>query len=44
MNERPIGIFDSGQGGLTVVREVIRLLPAEHIVYFGDTGRLPYGT
>ena len=44
MNERPIGIFDSGQGGLTVVRELIRLLPAEHIVYFGDTGRLPYGT
>lgn len=40
----PIGIFDSGLGGLTVVREMIRLLPAEDLVYFGDTARVPYGT
>jgi glutamate racemase len=39
----PIGIFDSGIGGLTVVREVIRQLPYERIVYFGDTARVPYG-
>jgi len=42
-NNRPIGIFDSGIGGLTVVKEVIRELPHEDIVYFGDTARLPYG-
>jgi glutamate racemase len=40
---RPIGVFDSGLGGLTVVRALIDLLPDEHIVYFGDTGRFPYG-
>lgn len=39
----PIGIFDSGLGGLTVAAEVIKLLPKENIVYFGDTGRVPYG-
>jgi glutamate racemase len=39
----PIGIFDSGLGGLTVVREVMRQLPNERIIYFGDTARLPYG-
>lgn len=39
----PIGIFDSGIGGLTVVKEIIRQLPNEDIVYFGDTARLPYG-
>lgn len=39
-----IGIFDSGIGGLTVVREVMKLLPLENIVYMGDTARLPYGT
>jgi glutamate racemase len=39
----PIGIFDSGLGGLTVVREVVRQLPYERIIYFGDTARLPYG-
>jgi glutamate racemase len=39
----PIGIFDSGLGGLTVVREVIRQLPHERIIYFGDTARVPYG-
>lgn len=40
----PIGIFDSGLGGLTVLREVTRLLPHENIVYFGDTARVPYGS
>ena len=43
-DNRAIGIFDSGLGGLTVVREIIKLLPDENIVYFGDTGRVPYGT
>lgn len=42
-DERPIGVFDSGLGGLTVVRALIDLLPDEHLVYFGDTGRFPYG-
>lgn len=41
--EKPIGIFDSGVGGLTVYREIERVCPAEGIVYFGDTGRFPYG-
>jgi glutamate racemase len=41
---RPIGVFDSGLGGLTAVRELFRVLPSESIVYFGDTARLPYGT
>ena len=40
---RPIGVFDSGIGGLTVVRELTKLLPNEKIVYFGDTARVPYG-
>ncbi len=40
---KPIGIFDSGVGGLTVVREVLNLLPEEDIVYLGDTARVPYG-
>ncbi|HEX6693147.1 MAG TPA: glutamate racemase [Longimicrobiales bacterium] len=40
---RPIGVFDSGIGGLTVVRELRRQLPSESIVYFGDTARVPYG-
>jgi glutamate racemase len=39
----PIGVFDSGIGGLTVARELMRQLPAESIVYFGDTARVPYG-
>ncbi|MDD3374453.1 MAG: glutamate racemase [Candidatus Omnitrophica bacterium] len=39
-----IGVFDSGLGGLTVVKELIKQLPNEHIVYFGDTARVPYGT
>jgi len=41
---RPIGIFDSGIGGLTVARQIMRRLPGESIVYFGDTARVPYGT
>jgi glutamate racemase len=41
---RPIGIFDSGFGGLTVARAVIDLLPNEEVVYIGDTGRYPYGS
>ena len=41
---RPVGIFDSGLGGLTVLSEVRKLLPRENIVYFGDSGRAPYGT
>ncbi len=40
---KPIGIFDSGVGGLTVAAEIMRLLPQENIVYFGDVGRAPYG-
>jgi len=44
MNSRAIGVFDSGLGGLTVVKEIIRLLPHEDIVYLGDTARVPYGT
>lgn len=44
MKERSIGIFDSGIGGLTVMREVINILPHENIVYFGDTARVPYGS
>jgi glutamate racemase len=43
MDDRPIGMFDSGFGGLTVARAVIDLLPAERLVYIGDTGRYPYG-
>ncbi|MBO5409370.1 MAG: glutamate racemase [Clostridia bacterium] len=41
---RPIGVFDSGLGGLTAVKELKNILPNETIVYFGDTGRVPYGT
>ena len=40
----PIGVFDSGLGGLTAVRELKKILPDEDIIYFGDTGRVPYGT
>ncbi len=43
-HERPIGVFDSGLGGLTVLRELHRRLPCEDLVYFGDTARVPYGT
>lgn len=44
MDNRPIGVFDSGLGGLTVVRQMFAALPHERIIYFGDTGRVPYGT
>ena len=40
----PIGVFDSGIGGLTVVKEMLRIMPFEDIIYFGDTARLPYGS
>ncbi len=43
VKEAPIGVFDSGLGGLTVMREVLRYLPHEHVIYLGDTARLPYG-
>jgi glutamate racemase len=43
LDERPIGVFDSGLGGLTVVRALLDLVPEESILYFGDTGRFPYG-
>jgi glutamate racemase len=42
-SHRPIGVFDSGIGGLTVAHEIIRQLPRESIIYFGDTARVPYG-
>ena len=42
-NPAPIGVFDSGMGGLTVVRELMQQLPNESIIYFGDTARVPYG-
>lgn len=44
MSNQPIGVFDSGLGGLSVVRHLRQLLPHENIVYFGDTARVPYGT
>lgn len=44
MDTRPIGVFDSGLGGLTAVRQLQKLLPDETIIYFGDTGRMPYGS
>lgn len=44
MDNRPIGVFDSGLGGLTAVRQLMELLPREDIVYFGDSGRVPYGS
>ena len=43
-SDRAIGIFDSGIGGLTVVRALLKLLPGENFIYLGDTGRYPYGT
>ena len=43
LRNRPIGIFDSGVGGLTVVKNVCKYLPKEDIIYFGDTARVPYG-
>ena len=44
MDNRPIGVFDSGIGGLTVLKEIVEQLPGEDIIYFGDTARIPYGT
>jgi len=44
MDPRPIGIFDSGVGGLTVLAELIRHLPEENFIYVGDTARVPYGS
>ena len=44
MDNRAIGIFDSGLGGLTCVKKVMEIMPNENIIYFGDTGRVPYGT
>lgn len=43
-NEAPVGVFDSGVGGLTVAREIMRQIPNEKIIYFGDTARVPYGS
>ena len=43
-DSRAIGVFDSGLGGLTVAKRIMELMPEETIVYFGDTGRVPYGT
>lgn len=44
MDHRPIGVFDSGLGGLTAVRELASRMPQENLIYFGDTGRVPYGS
>jgi len=44
MDSRPIGVLDSGFGGLTAVRRMAKIMPEEDIIYFGDTGRVPYGT
>lgn len=44
INALPVGVFDSGVGGLTVAREIMRQIPNERIVYFGDTARVPYGS
>lgn len=44
VSQAPIGVFDSGVGGLTVAREIMRQMPNEKIIYFGDTARVPYGT
>jgi glutamate racemase len=42
-SSQPIGVFDSGLGGLTVAKELFAQLPAEDVIYFGDVGRYPYG-
>lgn len=44
LKKRPIGVFDSGVGGLTVAKEIMRQIPNESIIYFGDTARVPYGS
>ena len=43
MSNQPIGVFDSGLGGLTAVKQLRSIMPHENIIYFGDTGRVPYG-
>ena len=43
-DNRYIGVFDSGIGGLTVVKSIVECMPGEHIIYFGDTAHVPYGT
>src|SRR5664280_350672 len=43
LKEQPIGIFDSGVGGLTVAHAIKQILPGENLIYFGDTAHLPYG-
>ena len=43
MDQRPIGVFDSGLGGLTAVHALWKILPEEDLIYFGDTARVPYG-
>ena len=43
MDNRPIGVFDSGIGGLTALKAIQDIMPHENVVYFGDTGRMPYG-
>lgn len=44
LSSRPVGVFDSGLGGLTLVRQIKRMLPNENVIYLGDTARVPYGT
>ena len=44
MDKRPIGVFDSGVGGLTVLRDIMEMMPYEDVIYFGDTARIPYGS
>ncbi len=44
MDNRAIGVFDSGLGGLSCVKEIMRIMPGEEVIYFGDTGRVPYGS
>ena len=44
MNNRPIGVFDSGLGGLTMIKKLTELMPGEDLIYLGDTGRVPYGS
>ena len=43
MKKQPIGVFDSGIGGLTILRALRQALPHEHLIYFGDTANVPYG-
>ncbi|MEW6169889.1 MAG: glutamate racemase, partial [Pseudomonadota bacterium] len=43
MSEAPVGVFDSGVGGISVLRELRAQLPAEHLIYYADSGHCPYG-